>query len=269
VFGPVRLWAQDTACKFDTIAHQRADSFVLGIAPGWRISTKHTDPPDYLSAAFAIQQYFRSPSQLRLPFWARTVDSKRSDTTSSEFAPYGFHGYVRFRLDDTGRLIDDSIEVETASIDLMESLVAAVRRADSSNAFSPPSTAVRHDKGRIFLRFVKIPRVTETRNVPLMRIAVAGIIVDSMPVLLSMPPLSYPEEPRRAGLTDRVLVKGLVRVDGRLEPGTIDLVRADYREFALEVMRRVQDARFRPASIGHCAVPTLVVLPVDFKIRHQ
>jgi len=260
--------AQDSTCAFDTAAHSRIDSVVLGLAPGSR-RDRHV-PPDFLDAARAIQAYFRPPAHLRIPLWARTVG--RSDLSrlseGSGYVGYGLSGDVTFRLDDTGRLTGDSIEVHSASGDIIDAVVAAVKRADSANVFTPPSKDVRHDHGKIRLRFVRTAR-DATTSVPLLLAVITGIVLDSGPAMISFPLLQYPTDARLLGVEDRVLIAGVIRPDGRMEPSTVDLVHATYQEFAVEALGKILDARFRPASVAHCAVPVLVVLPIDFKMRRH
>ncbi len=260
--------AQDSTCAFDTAAHQRIDSVVLGLAPGSR-RDRHV-PPDFLEAARLIQAYFRPPDHLRIPFWARTVERSELAHLSegSEYAGYGLNGDVTFRLDDTGRLTGDSIDVHSASADIIDAVVAAVKRADSANVFTPPSKDVRHDHGKIRLRFVRSARGAAT-SVPLLLAVVTGIVVDSAPALISFPLLEYPTDARLLGVGDRVLVAGVIRADGRMEPSTVDLVQATYQEFAIEALGKVLDARFRPASVAHCPVPAFVVLPINFRMRRH
>jgi TonB family protein len=222
---------------------------------------------DYLAAAEAIQIHFQRPTMLRLPFSSRVVDPKPHPAEGmKEFAPFGFEGFVRFRLDSTGHLTDDRLDVATGSPDVVESIVAAVKRADSANAFSPPSPEVRRERGVILLRFVEMGRAT-VPGVALLRLIVPAIVADSGPELIKMSQISYPTRLRQAGISERVVLQFVVNADGRIEPSSLDLLRASHREFATEAVKAMRDARFRPARIGNCAVPALVLVPIDFKVR--
>src|SRR5712691_809282 len=110
--------AQDSTCAFDTAAHQRIDSVVLGLAPG---SFRDRNlPRDFLDAARSIQAYFRPPGRIRLPLWARIVAPSEVPrlSDSSAYAGYGLDGEIVFRLDDTGRLTVDAIDVHSSSQDV-------------------------------------------------------------------------------------------------------------------------------------------------------
>jgi len=258
----MQVGSQDsTPCLFDTAAHTVIDTVTVGLVAAWRKEQPTEARDDYLLAAQTIQDFFQRPALLRLPFWARTVKSRGENPSIT-----GLYGYVRFRLDQIGRLADTVIDVDMSSPDVGESIAAAVRRADSANAFTPPSRAVLHDHGTIRLRFAAVPD-TGRHSIPLMRLVIPTIVIDSVPALISFPRLSYPVGLRRAGLGDRVTLQFVVLSDGRIDPGSLDLLQAGYREFAIQAINGVRKARFRPARIGACAVPTVVAMPVDFKIR--
>ena len=67
---------------------------------------------------------------------------------------------------------------------------------------------------------------------------------------------------------DRVVLQFVVGADGRPDTTTVELVQAQYQEFALTTLHGIKDARFRPASIAGCPVPTVVRVPIDFKVRY-
>ena len=258
--------SQDTTrCSFDTAAHIVMEPVTLSLAALWRAGQPVAARDDYVFAAQAIQAEFQRPEQVRLPLSARTVGrTAHRDTVST----VQLRGFVRFRLDRLGHLADEDIQVDFASQDLAHDIVTAVKRADSANTFLPPSGAVLHDHGFIRLRVEPLPDSAGS-NIPLIRLIVPAVLVDSIPTLVSFPSLKYPLELREAGLGDRVLLKVLVLSDGHVDPSSLDLLKAQYRETALEGIERVQNAKFRPARIGGCAVPMFVNLPIDFKIRRH
>src|SRR5437762_1244169 len=64
-------------------------------------------------------------------------------------AGYGFDGEMRFQLDSAGRLVGDSVHIETLHLDFAVSVVAAVLRADSAHGFAPPSRLLRRHHSMI------------------------------------------------------------------------------------------------------------------------
>ena len=261
-----RAPAQDsTPCSFDTAAHTVLQPVTLSMVPELRGRDSAAGRDDYLYAAQAIQTYFQRPEHVRLPFWALTVGRAPRPGPSTTLHA---RGLIRFRLDAVGHLADQDIAVDYPSDDLDQSIIRAVKRADSANLFPPPSRAVLHDHGTIRLRLMEFPDSVATQF-PLIRMIVPAVVVDSAPSLISFPRLSYPDELRQAGVGDHVAVRFLILPDGHVDRNSLDLVAATYREFAREAVDRVEDARFRPARIGGCAVPMVVTLPVNFKIRRN
>lgn len=256
-------------CAFDTAARVHITQVTLGLAPGWIPNPDKPIPPDYLTAAQAIHMHYQPPAQVGLPFWARTVPGilLPSVADTLEAVGFGLNGYVRFRLTDQGRLADDQIEVANGSWNIIASVVEAVKRADSAGAFAPPTRGVRADQGTIILRFVQSPN-TQGPSVALLRVTVPAVVADSAPELVSMPRIRYPRNAARARAMGRVVLQLVVKADGRPDTNTVQLIQAEYREFALVTLRGIKDARFKPASIAGCPVPTIVRLPFDFRVRH-
>ncbi|HWC74978.1 MAG TPA: TonB family protein [Gemmatimonadales bacterium] len=253
-------------CEFDTAAHILWDSVDIGLAAGWDRSGQKKTPDDYLAAARAIQLHYRPPEHIRLPLWARIRSRGDTFPDQSEWIGHGLDTPIQFWLSDSGRLVTGHIEMTGSSPDLLESLVGAIVRADSAGDFLPPSASVRHAKGAIQLRLVDAPH-TIPPSVTLLRIRIPMLVIDSEPSFLWMPPVEYPPEARRVQMADRVLVELVVGADGRPDTTTIKVLQAAYREFAVEALRGVKEAHFRPARVAGCPVPVVVRMPVDFVVR--
>lgn len=254
------------ACEFDTSAHVRWDSIDIGLAAGWDRTGKKKTPDDFLAAAQVIQAHFRPPEHLRLPLWARVTEKSDTLPDESEWIGHGLDTDVQFWLSDSGRLANERIELDGTSPELVMSLVAAIRRADSAGEFLPPSPAVRHAQGAIQLRLVDVPH-TIPPSVTLLRIRIPVLIIDSAAAFLWMPPVEYPQTGRRVQIGERVLVQLVVGANGRPDTTTIKVLYASYKEFAVEAMRGVKEAHFRPARVAGCPVPVVVRMPIDFLIR--
>ncbi|HEV2672807.1 MAG TPA: TonB family protein [Gemmatimonadales bacterium] len=257
---------QRAACEFDTAAHIRWDSIDIGLAAGWDRSGKKHSPDDYLAAAQVIRAHFRAPERVRLPLWARVTAKSDTLPDESEWIGHGLDTEVQFWLSDSGRLSTERIELDGASPELVMSLVAAIRRADSAGEFLPPSPAVRRARGAIQLRLVDAPH-TIPPSVTLLRIRIPVLVIDSAPSFLWMPPVEYPQAARRVQLGDRVMVELVVGANGRPDTTTIKVLYAAYRDFAVEAVRGVKEAHFRPARVAGCPVPVVVRMPIDFHIR--
>lgn len=89
--------------------------------------------------------------------------------------------------------------------------------------------------------------------------------VEEAPALLSPPP-AYPELLRRAGIQGRVLLQAIVDTTGRLEPGSLKILKSPSSGFDVATKRWALEARFRPARLQGRAVRVLVNLPSDFSM---
>ena len=267
------LAQEPAACSFDTAAHIRLDTLILGLAPGRDASGEKR--ADYLAAAQAIREQFDRPSALRLPFAVRVVERKSKQPRSS-FAPFGLHGFVRFQLDSVGKLTNAPIVVSSSSPDIVESVMTAIERADSAYAFPPPSKSVRRDNGEIMLRFVDTVRMKDP-SVAMLRLVIPAVIAEDAASVRDFKPPDYPEDfinaqmrggPPITGVrefSDRVLLEFIIGADGRVEQGSLQILDAPHRDLATRAVQSLGAAHFRPAKIGGCVVPALVRFPVDFK----
>jgi protein TonB len=91
--------------------------------------------------------------------------------------------------------------------------------------------------------------------------------VDDQPVLLSGPPLAYPELLRLARMQGLVEVEAVLDTTGRAEAGTITVVRSPHPAFEEPARRYVQEALFRPGRMHGRPVRVLVRVPIVFALR--
>lgn len=253
-------------CSFDTAARVRPDTLILGLAPGKRDVPREL-LADYLSAAEAIREQFTRPASLSLPFAVRVVTGKKlNPPPQTSYAPYGLHGFVRFQLDATGKLTNAPIMVSSSSPEIADGVVTAIQRADSNYAFPPPSNQLRQADGEIVLRFVDTLAIKDP-SVALMRLIVPTVRADRDPLVLDYPRMDYPPNMLQHGMSGRVGLEFIIRTDSTMDQSSLQVLESPHSEFATRALRGLTVARFRPARIGSCAVPALVRLPVDFKIR--
>jgi len=257
--------AAQASCSFDTAARIRPDTVILGLAPGKRDIPREL-LADYISAAEAIREQFSRPTTLSLPFAVRVVTGRKSNQPQTSYAPYGLHGFVRFQLDSAGKLTDGPILVSNASPEIADGVVAAIQRADSNYAFPPPSRQLRQVNGEIMLRFVDTVW-TKDPSVALVRLIVPVVRADRDPLVLDYPPMSYPPNMEQHGMSGRVLLEFIIRTDSTMDQSSLQVLESPHSDFATRALKGLTVAHYRPAKIGNCAVPALVRLPVDFKIR--
>jgi protein TonB len=92
-------------------------------------------------------------------------------------------------------------------------------------------------------------------------------VVDELPVLVSHPPIRYPDAMRQAGIEGRVLVETVLDSLGRAEPGATRVSQSASEPFDREAVAVVLGSRYRAARMGGHAVRVRVVVPVNFTIR--
>ncbi|HUK19969.1 MAG TPA: energy transducer TonB [Gemmatimonadales bacterium] len=99
---------------------------------------------------------------------------------------------------------------------------------------------------------------------PLANQLYAEAVVEEKPLLVSAPPLPYPETMRRLGIEGRVLLQAVVDTTGRVEPGSIKIMSSSNSAFDQPTRLWVLKALFRPARLHGEAVRVLISQPVDY-----
>ncbi len=91
--------------------------------------------------------------------------------------------------------------------------------------------------------------------------------VGSPPQLLWSPPLAYPPEMFEAGIEGSVTLEALVDTTGRVEPGSIEVVKSTRPQFEGPAKEMLRNSRFQPGSSGGRPLRTQVRLPIVFDIK--
>jgi periplasmic protein TonB len=91
----------------------------------------------------------------------------------------------------------------------------------------------------------------------------ADAAVEEHPEPLTAPP-TYPEAMRMAGIQGRVMLEAIIDTLGRVEPGSVRIIRTPNVGFDGTVREWALRAQFRPARLHGRAVRALVHLPFDF-----
>ena len=92
-------------------------------------------------------------------------------------------------------------------------------------------------------------------------------IIDQRPVMVSHPPLQYPEQLRRAGVQGRVVVRVIVDANGRVEPGAVKIISSTNSAFDASAKRMILGARYQPGVVVGHPMRVLRDEVVAFKIR--
>jgi protein TonB len=80
-------------------------------------------------------------------------------------------------------------------------------------------------------------------------------------------PPRYPETLRRAGIEGEVVVKFVVDTTGRVDMGSVEVVRATHDAFVIAVRESLAKLRFNPSMVGERKVPALAMMPFHFTLR--
>jgi protein TonB len=76
----------------------------------------------------------------------------------------------------------------------------------------------------------------------------------------------YPEQLRANNVTGQVLMRFVVGTDGRVEPGSFEVISSPEKAFSDAVRTAIMSTRFRPAEVGGRAVRQLVEQSFTFKM---
>jgi TonB family protein len=159
---------------------------------------------------------------------------------------------------DNGTLSDATVIDETMTPALAESLNAALIAMSRSKEV-PPLGGV--DSIALTIRLA--PEETGETVQSVRHLFKAVVPRYTLPFRYATMPQAgieprYPLNARLAGIEDSVTLAFTVGSDGTIEGESIDLVRANYREFVTSVLDALLKAQYHPAHLGDCAVATRI-----------
>ncbi|HEX2602266.1 MAG TPA: hypothetical protein VHL32_09145 [Gemmatimonadaceae bacterium] len=166
---------------------------------------------------------------------------------------------------NNGKLRDVEV-LDIALVPAFADTVMSVLAAISREALAPPTGEVD-----------EIPLILELRSevqpdsVPRYRqIFKVKLPVYELPFRYAAMPAagidaSYPFTARLTGVGDTVSVAFTVAADGLIRPESLELVRANYRDFVTPVANALLQTRYHPARLGDCAVATRMEQRFVFK----
>ena len=91
--------------------------------------------------------------------------------------------------------------------------------------------------------------------------------VDRAVTVTRASPPKYPESLRSVNVEGSVVMRFIVGADGRVEPGSINVVSTPHRLFAEAVRAALLETRYRPAEAGGHAVRQVVEQSFSFKLQ--
>ncbi|MFQ6047278.1 MAG: energy transducer TonB [Gemmatimonadales bacterium] len=97
----------------------------------------------------------------------------------------------------------------------------------------------------------------------------AEAVVDEPPERISCPAMQYPRMLQQAGIEGSVLLQFVVGADGRVERGSVEIIRSDHRQFERSARDLITRCLFRPGRVRASAVRVLVQMPINFTLGGQ
>jgi protein TonB len=91
--------------------------------------------------------------------------------------------------------------------------------------------------------------------------------VDRAVTPIRQAPPRYPESLKSVGVEGVVAMRFIVGADGRVEPGSIDVISTPHKLFAEAVRKSLLESRYRPAEAAGHAVRQVVEQTFSFKIE--
>lgn len=160
-------------------------------------------------------------------------------------------------------------EIDVLDIALVPSLADTVRSvlaAISRESLAPPTGEVESIPLLLELRTEDQPdTVSQYRQIFKVKLPMYGFPFRYASMPAAGIDASYPFTARLAGIGDTVSMAFTVASDGMIQPESLELVRAGYRDFVAPVANALLETRFHPARLGDCAVATRMEQRFVFK----
>ncbi len=91
--------------------------------------------------------------------------------------------------------------------------------------------------------------------------------LDQPPSRLSGPPPIYPELMKKAGIGARIVATLIVGIDGKVEPGSVEIVESSNEAFNGPAISMMSGTRWQPALVDGEPVRTVVQCPMEFWVE--
>ena len=225
-------------------------AIVVALAPSRAHTANAQDSASAPGKAFAAEELQERPTVLSRPPLHYPDSLRRA----------GIDGRVVIRM-----IVDTLGRPEPSSLEVIESpdsgLTAVAKEFALGSTFRP---ARRHRQA--VRAWVKVPVVFDVAP-PLPPGVYRASQVDEKPKLVSAPPLKYPWLLRQQGVQGRVIVQAIIDSVGRVDPGSVTVVRSPDPGFDDACIDYILHARFRPGRRAGHGVSVLMKIPIDFTIQ--
>ncbi len=225
------------------------------------------DVADLLLQEFA--RVLRVPRPLHVHVLApgpASLQALKPERDSTALRELLLDGVYDFTLLADGSAQDIRIRLTTLSPDIDSAVVSALQALSDDHALPMLVGPDAENSVPLRLRMTSGPgraaraRVLFISRVPRVRATDAAPVGDN-------PTPRYPENERTANVNGFVLAQFVVGANGRVQPGTIDVVQATSRAFMEAALDVIEKLRFMPATVAGCAVAQQVRYPVRFDAK--
>lgn len=220
---------------------------------------------DLLLQDFA--QQFHVPQPLRVPLLAPGPASLAALSPDGRGASapreLRIHGIYDFTAVGNGGARDIRVRLTTLAPDLDSAVVATLESIGRDGAMPTATNGQPSDTIPLRLGISSGPpepgraRALFRTMLPLMQVADAARLPGG-------PQPEYPAVERALGMDGYVLFQLVVGRNGRVVPGTVEILQATSTAFMRAAIPLLDSMRFTPAAVGACAVPQVYELPVRF-----
>ena len=276
--GPPRiLGAQlpDSCARVFTGGETRIDSLFVSVEPAFRMPKVPT--PGLHTFAASVGSLLELPRPFELPgvvdlMFKEPAPEGDSPVTSGRYRE-GLMGEVMVELDRKAGLKRVLLTQTTLTPAIDAALVKAARAAADVGISDELRGALRKAHGAmLFVRLRTVAGSISRNEESFAAVAVAALpvpVVDvaDMPRGRKQRAPSYPIVARDNGVDGKVNLVFVIGRDGRVVPGTVNILGDTKREFAKASIEALMRAEFTPAMVGACPVATLVVQPFTFTIE--
>ncbi|HJQ54985.1 MAG TPA: hypothetical protein VJ825_14190 [Gemmatimonadaceae bacterium] len=164
-----------------------------------------------------------------------------------------------------GKLRDIDV-LDVALVPSLADTVRSVLAAISRESLAPPTGEVESIPLLLELRTEDQPdTVSQYRQIFKVKLPMYGLPFRYASMPAAGIDASYPFTARLAGIGDTVSMAFTVASDGMIQPESLELVRAGYRDFVAPVANALLETRYHPARLGDCAVATRMEQRFVFK----
>ncbi len=261
--------APSSAACDSVVAHARVDSAATTV----RAYLQRIDG-GVMSRSYAelllqdFSQRFRPPQPLHIPLLAPGPASLRAlspeNLTGAAVRELYIEDVVDFTAKADGTVGALQLRITSLSPAFDSAVVATIAGMGRDHLMPMATTESKEDTIPMRLRITSGPgwsgveRALFTSALPKLAGSDAREAADN-----PRPP--YPEEEKALGMDGYVLFQLVVGREGRVQPGTIEVLQSTSLAFLRSALGVLDSLRFTPARVGPCAMPQVMRLPFRFQ----